>query len=487
MEKYLFRKEFNGRYCLIEDKTDEYITRKYCVDYPSTNDDDDLNWSFFFIEVNETDYECRDWNVSTEEQEKIKNHIRTVLKPDDLREYVLTKYYDYSYLVKHPSFANDECHIVYYPHYEMCEGCNPGVRANWVFEIQKVPENENAENEYYEWIPTTYEKEYIMEFVRKEKPEDFVDFMFEPWCEGGYAVYKENISIDPNTNGTNCYIVEYPIKGNSEWYFSITTEDKDGYAETSNWNLEENKKEYIKEYIRNVLKPSDLYESEGKEMENNKNMICTGLRLPSENYKTVMEIAKKFGCEEDETVYMQLEQTPNLIQELEVCKNDKEIITKEWNKTKEILNNNMDEARTVMIELLEFITTNNGDNGVLEPTIKTLTEKIGENAISKFELEDYLPKENKYDVVTIDVTQIRTRTIEAVVPHDNYSESDIDNFIKGECSNSLDDTFNDVDEYEYEFNTHSSYDSNLTAKEIVRRYGLDGLFPGTSDIEDEVF
>lgn len=396
MEKYLFKKEFPGRYCLIEDNTDEHITRKYCVDYPSVNDDDDLNWSFFLLEMYGTCADVRDWNISKDKQEEIKNYIRIVLKPDDYNEY---------------DFIND-------------------IRGR---------------------------------------------------------VRVKSIEID---GGYEDYYVDYPCKeeGIDNWKFYIGKDNKSTNGEfvTEPWIISDLEADYLKDYIRNKLKPINLCESEEKEMEN----TILNVSVPSDLAEEVMSIISRYEGVPVESslqnVTDEFEQTKALTvseyyrlknvmidktKELEQCEEDKKIVLDERNNTRL-------KAKNCINDIFKYLK-NEEQNEILEALIANMSDDV----ISCFDLESW--REKIYDVVEIEVEMTKRKTIKVVVPHESYSECTIDDYIKQNCSG-LEDTF-DYEREEYGFGCHNSYDSGLTSKQICQKYGLSELFPGTSDIEDEVF
>ncbi len=218
MKKYLFKKEFPGRYLLREVPVIEGEKyRAYYVDYPSTNDDDNLNWSFFSMLCdNEKDYDCEDWGISKGRQEEIKNYIRTVLKPDDYNEY---------------DFVND-------------------IRGR---------------------------------------------------------VRVKSIEID---GGYEDYYIDYPCKeeGIKEWKFYIGKDNKrtNGEFVSEPWDISNLEAEYLKNIIRNELKPSDLCESEEKEMVRDEDLRGRNLKnrlvlvIPEEKHDYISRIVSEIIDNEDD-------------------------------------------------------------------------------------------------------------------------------------------------------------------------------------------
>ena len=81
-------------------------------------------------------------------------------------------------------------------------------------------------------------------------------YSWELYGQGSYLLK----TITTEDGGEVRRIVDYPLKDDKQWRFTEITEDKDGYEDTDGWNLTDKEQEEIKNYIRNVLKPSDLYE-----------------------------------------------------------------------------------------------------------------------------------------------------------------------------------------------------------------------------------
>lgn len=468
---------------------------RYLVYYPNANTTEDTyytDWAFRREEINS--HSSFEWRLDDKEKEEIKEHIRNVIKPMDLTENVQDRFmfhleFSGRYLMKEEMRKPFE-EVREYRNYYVDYPSNTDPKdINWhFFSMIKDADSGIEHNDCLDWDISEKDQEEIKSYIRTVlKPNDYNEFNFVNDISGRVRV--KSIEVD---GGYVDYYVDYPCKqeGIENWKFYIGKDNNttNGEFVTENWDISNLEAEYLKSYIRNVLKPSDLCESEEKEMEN----TIISVAVPSEVAEEVMSIISRYEGvpveKNSPNVADEFEQTKELTvseydrmkdvmidktKELEQCETDKKIVVDELFNAKEKTHRIINNILTALKEAEQ--------NEMLEEALSYLSDED----IKYFDLEKW--KEEKYDIVTVEVTQTRTKEIKVVVPHDSYSESDIDNFIERDCCNSLDDIFNDVDEYEYEFSSHSSYDSNLTAKEIAREYGVDKLFPGTSEIEDEVF
>lgn len=397
-------------------------------------------------------------------------------------------------------YYDGDNHFRYLVIYPNMNTSNDTYYTDWDFRREELNSHSSCE-----WELDDKEKDEIKNHIRTViKPKDYCEFEFRQHYDDGFIV--KTIYGEKKDDYTD-YVVFFPTKEDrNEWGFAIHTSDNGNFI-VENWNISDLDAEYLKNKIRTEIKPKNLYESEEKEM----NYVNIGLMIPEEKYELLKGLAEQLDCREDKDAYDRLAEAinkrdeyadriqkakkefeeleknlnPNAMQELEVCKHDKEIIINEWNKSKQECARTIDEAKDFMYHLLDFININYSE--CIVDTMKLIFKDVDESFINKFELEHYIPKEKTYDVVTVEVTQTRTKEIKVVVPHETYIENDIDKYIENECSDGINDLFSDVDDFEYDFSQHSNYDSNLTKKQLDNQYHLCDMFPGTSEIEEEVF
>lgn len=219
-------------------------------------------------------------------------------------------------------------------------------------------------------------------------------------------------------------------------------------------------------------------------------------------------VANGLGCIEDDMIYdeykaaiedrdsyrnrlkeagekfIELESKINLnaIQELEVCKADKENLLKSLSDVKNIFSETETKASLIMSNMLQFIQDECGEN-----MIALLLEKHVEAVdLEAFGLEEWTKKEKKYKVVEIDVTMKKCSRIQVVVPSD-YTEDDVDSFLEEHCYDGLEAACDSEDVDEWEFSPYIDNNSEETKEEIDRHYDKNELFPGSSDVSNELF
>lgn len=375
-------------------------------------------------------------------------------------------------------YEEDSNHFRYLVQYPNMNTSNDIYYTEWDFKREEINSCSSCE-----WELDDKEKEEIKNYIRKViKPKDYCEYEFKQHYDDGFIV--KSIYDDAPYCYTD-YIVFFPTKEDrNEWYFAIHISNNDNFT-TKDWDISDTEAEYLKDYIRNKLKPRNLCESEEKEMEN----TILNVSVPSDVAEEVMSIISRYEGvpvgNSLQNVTDEFEQTKALTvseyyrlkdvmidktEELEQCEEDKKIVLDERNNTRL-------KAKNCINDIFTYLK-NEEQNEILEALIANMSDDV----ISCFDLESW--REKKYDVVEIEVEMTKRKTIKVVVPHENYSECIIDDYIKN-CSG-LNDTFY-YEEAEYEFDCHNSYDSGLTSKQICQEYPLSELFPGTSEIEDEVF
>ena len=225
--------------------------------------------------------------------------------------------------------------------------------------------------------------------------------------------------------------------------------------------------------------------------------------------------AKGLGCVEDDMIYdeykaaiedrdsyrnrlkeagekfAELEQKIDLnaIQELEVCKADNENLLNTLNKTNECLNLTTSQAIESIDKLLDYIrsTSESYQKENVRDAIYTCDLK---DIIKNFGLDEkwltFIEEEKKYKVVEVDVTMKKCQRIQVVVPSD-YDESDVDDYLESYCSDGLESLCDNADVEEWEMSKYIDSNDVETKEEIDRHYDKDMLFPGSEEINEELF
>lgn len=352
--------------------------------------------------------------------------------------YTLQKWFDFSYRVKHEGNTD---FIVYYPHFDYYMApVDKKIYKDWVFEAVIVPENENEENEYVEWYLSESEQEVIKDLVRKENPEDLVQFEFLDWGASNYLVYKKYLN-----NKEIRYITAYPTKEKlSKWLFYCEVDKEEGNYELEDWKLGEDRQETIKYYICNVLKPSDLYE-ERKETDMKEGYENLNVAVPKEYATEVMNII---------TRYDGIKVPPTTDQDCASCEMNSQIT--ELND----LNVNLRKSASELIKHILEEIKGEMDYEIYEDMLRTLTkEQINEFGLQEYEVKPKVVK-TKYKV-TKEVTsyiEVITRegenALECLSYHEN--ESDFNSlFENGEDDTSY--SYSYEDEEELTYNEASNY------------------------------
>lgn len=119
--------------------------------------------------------------------------------------------------------------------------------------------------------------------------------------DGGLLV--ENEDFKPNEKHIIYYPTNWPSKDKefTEWYFYVYIDNNDdGALDRPEWNLTEEEKEEFKEYIRKEIKPIDLCEERGTNMENKNLNNRLVLIIPEEKHNYIREVISAVINNEDE-------------------------------------------------------------------------------------------------------------------------------------------------------------------------------------------
>lgn len=245
-------------------------------------------------------------------------------------------------------------------------------------------------------------------------------------------------------------IVDYPLKDDNQWRFTEITEDKDGYEDTDGWNLTDKEQEEIKNYIRNVLKPSDLYEeSEENKMEN---MKILNVAVPTDLADEVMSIISRY-----EGVPVDKECSDDV--------NQSEIISlKEQN---EKLQENFDDAKNVIQTILKEL--NGYDKDIFRPVFEACFD---EESAKKYGVEEYI-EQQKYKVSK--VTAIQKREIEVLVLEKDDDYSNAEGILKDMNSDEVENLFDNTMDIEYRYEEGNTVDCDMTKEQVRNRYSSEEL------------
>ena len=270
-------------------------------------------------------------------------------------------------------------------------------------------------------------------------------FLWESYGQGSYLLDK----IPTGNGGEIRRIVEYPLRDDNQWRFSEITEDKDGYEDTDGWNLTDKEQEELKNYIRNVLKPSDLYEeSEENKMENMKTL---NVAVPTDLADEVMSIIQRF------------EGLPVGGEYLDDVNQSVITSLKEQN---EKLQKNFDEAKAIIQTILKEL--NGYDADIFQPVFEACFD---EESAKKYGVEKYI----KQKYVVTKVRAIQRNEIEVLVLEkaDEYlnAESVVENLPTYEIEN----LFSDSMDVDYSYEELNRVLEDATKEDIRNRYSSEEL------------
>lgn len=183
----------------------------------------------------------------------------------------------------------------------------------------------------------------------------------------------------------------------------------------------------------------------------------------------------------------ELEKNVNLtaVQELEVCKRDKEIITNEYHKQVSLRDEVQRKLEYIEEDaklILQGICSDFTDKLSKEDFAKFMS-KFTDDQLDRYELQGFIP-EKKYEVISVDVTMEKTATIKVVVPEG----MDIDTYlneIADECANALED-FCDGEEKDFSFMQGNTLDSDVDANYVRYAYSQEDLFY-TEDVGEDLY
>lgn len=288
------------------------------------------------------------------------------------------------------------------------------------------------------------------------------EYLWQPYGQGSYLLDKM-----PHGEGEEIRrYVEYPLKDDDVWRFNEVTEN-DVYEATDEWTLSETEENEIKSYIRNVLKPSDLYEESEEVKMKEQTVLSFG--VPSELVEEVKSIISRFEGVPVDTNFKG-DQNPLDVAEIERLTTENENLRNELNKGHEVVNNLSDkynDAKSIIHALLHEISDINNFDNIFEAVFSK--EKAKE-----YEVDNYIKE--KYKVTKVKATKTITTNI-YVLEKDNdnsYPEGVLENadedLIDGYFGNYCD------EEHEYEFEERSVSAEGLTEDQVRSRYSQEQLF-----------
>lgn len=288
------------------------------------------------------------------------------------------------------------------------------------------------------------------------------EYLWEPYGQGSYLLDK----MPHGDGGEIRRYVEYPLKDDDIWRFNEVTEEKDGYEDTDGWTLSETEENEIKSYIRDVLKPNDLYEeSEEKKM---REMTVLSFGVPSELAEEVKSIVSRFEGVPVETDFKG-DQNPLDVAEIERLTTENENLKNVLKNEHEVVNNLSDkynDAKSIIQALLHEISDIDNFDNIFEAVFSKKKAK-------EYEVDNYIKE--KYKVTKVKATKTITTNI-YVLEKDNdnsYPEGVLENadedLIDGYFGN-----YNDENEYEFEERSVSA--EGLTEDQVRNRYSQEQLF-----------
>jgi len=289
------------------------------------------------------------------------------------------------------------------------------------------------------------------------------EYLWQPYGQGSYLLDK----MPHGDGGEIRRYVEYPLKDDDIWRFNEVTEEKDGYEDTDGWTLSETEENEIKSYIRDVLKPSDLYEeSEEKEMEE---MTVLSFGVPNELAEEVKSIVSRFEGVPVDTNFKG-DQNPLDVAKIERLTTENENLRNELNKGHEVVNNLSDkynDAKSIIHALLHEISDINNFDNIFEAVFSK--EKAKE-----YEVDNYIKE--KYKVTKVKATKTITTNI-YVLEKDNdnsYPAGVLENADEDLIDKYFGNYYDDKNEYEFEEERVSA--EGLTEDQVRSRYSQEQLF-----------
>lgn len=296
------------------------------------------------------------------------------------------------------------------------------------------------------------------------------EYLWKSYGQGSYLLGR----MPYRDGGEVRRYVEYPLKDGDKWRFNEVTEEKDGYENTNEWALFETEENEIKSYIRDVLKPNDLYEeSEEREM---REMTVLSFGVPNDLVDEVKSIVSRFEGVPVDTNFKG-DQNPFDVAEIERLTKENENLKNEQNYEHKVANNLSDkynDAKSIIQTLLHEISDIDNFDNIFEAVFSK--EKAKE-----YEVDKYIKE--KYKVTKVKATKTITTNI-YVLEKDNdnsYPEGVLENadedLIDGYFGNYYD------EEHEYEFEEKSVSAEGLTEDQVRSRYSQEQLFTA-NDCDD---
>ena len=201
-----------------------------------------------------------------------------------------------------------------------------------------------------------------------------------------------------------------------------------------------------------------------------------------ENEDTLRKVALGLGCKEME---VSGDQNPLDVYEIEKLKEENEELKAQLeNNNASTLDKTTSEAIDMITTLLQYVQ-DECENG--EERIDELVEKYLDNdSLRNFGLDEWMVKKEKYAIKEYTVTMTKRTDIRVVVPND-YSESEVEDYLKDYCSDRMERLCENESVEEFEISEYGTYTVDLTKEEIKHDYDTNDLFPGTSEVDEEIF
>ncbi len=346
-----------------------------------------------------------------------------------------------------------------------------------VWRFNEVTEEKDGYEDTDGWTLSETEENEIKSYIRNVlKPNDLCETNKDSWSDKYFwdKVYDGNYMLEYVENTDTRIVrheVNYPIKGDTDgWHFftskTINGEDMD----FDSWDLPTEEQERIKSYIRDVLKPNDLYEE--SEVEKMKEQTVLSFGVPSELVEEVKSIISRFeGVPAD--VNFKGDQNPLDVAEIERLTKENEDLKNELNKGHETVNNLSDKYSDAKDFITDFVQYQYDRLDSEDFALFFNKFFFSEDKIREYGLSEYVPERYKLTKVKA----IQTNEIEIVVlqkEDDNYNADTILFNTREEEVEGFFDSYSV--ESSYEFEEKDTIADNLTKEQVMDRYSQSEIF-----------
>lgn len=292
------------------------------------------------------------------------------------------------------------------------------------------------------------------------------EYLWESYGQGSYLLHK----MSYEDGGKLRRYVEYPLKDDDVWRFNEVIEANNGYKVTDEWNLTDKEREEIKNYIRNVLKPSDLYEeSEEKKMSE---MTVLSFGVPNDLVDELKSIVSRFEGVPVDTNFKG-DQNPFDVAEIERLTTENENLKNDINRGHETVNNLSDKYSDAKDFITDFVQYQYDRLDSEDFALFFNKFFFSEDKIREYNLSEYVPERYKLTKVKA----IQTNEIEIVVlqkEDDNYNADTILFNTREEEVEGFFDSYSV--ESSYEFEEKDTLADNLTKEQVMDRYSQSEIF-----------